>query len=226
MKHWLIRSLVGAIILTGLSPAVLGQTVLFTTMDDFTGWAGTGFSLSPVTSPDLDGATVNGLGNTTSAGSPGTAGALRLFETSPFIGSAFALSDNLAANSSFMSTLLSAGTLTLQYQTVPSSDESSLQLLLAFRTSSAQNGFSGIAPVSTTINGGVATSTYDLTGGLPGNTGWFQLGVGTFNNFDPSSPIYLDNFRISGTVPEPSSGALIILGSVVAWPLLRHRLSA
>src|SRR2546423_8656914 len=148
MKSTLVRWLMMGVV-TGLGPVAVGQTVLFTTTNDFNGWSGYDFSVSTVTSPDLDGSSVNGLGNTTAAGDFGAAGSLRLFETAPFSGAAFALSPNEATNSAFMSALLSAGTLTLQYETVPSGNESSLQLLLAYRTSSTQNGWSGITPAST-----------------------------------------------------------------------------
>src|SRR5258708_3134959 len=116
MKLSTTRMFVIAAAFASLSFAALGQNVAFTTVDDFTGWTGSGFSLSTVTSPDLDGLGINGVGNTTQAGGSGTAGSLRLFETSPFNGSALALGPNQKTNSAFMSTLLSSGSATLKYE--------------------------------------------------------------------------------------------------------------
>jgi len=112
-----------------------------------------------------------------------------------------------------MSSLLSSGTVTLTYETVPSSNEGSLQLLLAWRLSSTEDGWHGTSPVSTTFNGDLATSTYNIAG-LQGGPDWFQLGIGTFDNYDPSSPIYIDIISFSGTVPEPTCGALVIFGLI------------
>jgi len=206
------RIFIIATALASLSFATFGQNVIFTTVDDFTGWTGSGFSLSTVTSPDLDGLGINGMGNTTQAGGSGTAGSLRLFETNPFNGSALALGPNQKTNSAFMSTLLSSGSATLRYETVPSSDEASLQILLAWKFSST-GGAGGVAPISTTFNGNIATSTYDLHG-LQGGPDWFQLGISTFNNYDPSSPIYIDSITFGPPIPEPTSRALVSIGLI------------
>jgi hypothetical protein len=208
------RIFVIIIALAGLSFAAFGQNVAFTTVNDFTGWIGDNFTLSTVTSPDLDGVVVNGLGNTTQAGSSGIGGSLRLFEAAGPLGSALAISPNEKTNSAFMSALQSAGTLTMKYETFPAANESSSTFLLAWRLTSTDNGFHGISPFSTTFSPDVTTSIYNIAGLVQGNPDWFQLGFATFANYDPSSPIYIDSISLAGQVPEPTSAALMIAGLI------------
>jgi hypothetical protein len=56
------------------------NTILFTTENDWTGWSGGwfGYTMTPVTTFDYDGVTVNGLGNTSAPGATGTGGSLQI----------------------------------------------------------------------------------------------------------------------------------------------------
>ena len=98
-----------ALAVIGIACASGRAQELFTTQEDFTGWqdnnGGTLLVGTPVASPDSDGSSTNGLGNTTNAGGTGTPGAEQIAWL-PAAGSySFLYSPGEQANTGFLAAI-------------------------------------------------------------------------------------------------------------------------
>jgi hypothetical protein len=211
-----------------IAPAVLAQTGLFTTSNDFSGWIGEGgFTPTATTNIDLDGSFINGLGNTSAAGGIGSPGSLCLSLVQGPNGNAEALSPNEAANSGFIFAMANAKTVTLTYETVPPSSGDPLQLYLAFRgVFGNPAGIYAYPPIETSVSGDVTTVTYNAQGIVNlSPVSSLQIGVLTFSPFNPAvNPIYLDDLSIQ-FIPEPSAASLLGLGAVSLLLIRRRNLT-
>jgi len=201
---------------------------LFTTENDFTGWSGTGFTATSTSSVDLDGGTINGLGNTTAAGATGTAGSLSLTWGSGTY-------DNIDSpgeqgNAAFLSALEQASTLTYEYTTPPAGTGSYFQLGLVLNY---QGGFDQLFPASTAnLGGGVTEATFNfsteastLTAAQStdgGSFSYFQLGVIYNSNYNTDTPFTLDDIAVT-PAPEPGMMELFGLGVLGLMKFARRR---
>ena len=212
------------------SQSALAQS-LFTTANDFTGWTagGSSFTVASTSATDLDGATVNGLGNTTAAGGTGTAGSLSMQWVSGTYDFA-AYSPGEQGNAAFLSALENATTLTFDYTTPPAGTGNYFGLGIVLNY---QNGFDQLCPASTTsLGGGVTQATVNwsteaatLISAQASNGGgfsYFQFGVIYNSNYTPTgTPFTVDNFEVT-PAPEPATLALAGLGGA-SLLLMRHR---
>jgi hypothetical protein len=196
-----------------LQTASAQQTVLFTTTNDFTGWSGgSQLTASPTTVTDLDNVTINGLANTTAAGSAGTPGALGVNWVSGSFDYVF--SQGEAGNAAFISAIEGATNtvrLTFSYTTPSPGSGSYYQLGLAFNFT---GNFFNISPSSATTVNGVTTATFDITAAAQalynqdpdhdgGGIGYLQVGFYYNSNYTPSDAFYVDAISLTNTVPPP-----------------------
>lgn len=185
--------------------------VLFTTQEDFTGWGvGSSNTGTPSALGDTDASTTNGLGNTSSPGAAGTAGALTVTIPS---GSTFGgtLSPGEQGNAAFLAAL-SGATVTVDY-TATVAGGNYFQLLV--NINSAATGYTTIAPTVTGTQGGPQTATYVMPTFPSTGQSYFQFGfVANTNN---TGTVTIDNIQ---TTPEPASVSALALGGVA---LLRRR---
>ena len=195
-------------------------TELFTTQQDFTGWSGgTALTAATAATPDSDGATTNGLGNTTAAGSAGTAGALQVTVNSGTYDTVG--SNGEAGNSAFLAALAGASPLTSDF-TYPANAGNYFQLILLLN----YNGnYDQIGPTSVSVTpnaNGFYTATYKLPAGLPSapSSGltYFQLGFIMNSNTPAGQTFTIDNVAVpSAPVPEPASlGIFALAGAGIA----------
>jgi hypothetical protein len=171
---------------------------LFTTQDDFAGWSGGGFSVSP-TSTDLDGSSINGAANA-NPGSPGTPGGLSLtWQSGTFD---YIFSGGLSARPSFLSALGSSGTIYIDYTTPPPGTGNYFQLGLVLNYSNAFDQTFGGAAVS--LGNGVSEQAINYTLSHPAASyGYFQLGLIYNSNYNTNTPFTVDNIHVPGTPPPP-----------------------
>jgi len=156
MKNNLLLASLGAGLILARSAAA--QSVLFTTADDFTGWSGGGFTDTASTATDLDGSSVNGLGNPSAAGATGTAGSLSMQWTSGTYDYA-AYSPGEQGNAAFLSALENGTSLTFDYTTPPPGAGNYFGLGIVVNYA---GGFDQLFPSSTTsLGGGVTQATVD-----------------------------------------------------------------
>ena len=73
MKPFIIKRNAAILLASALGATAQAQTSLFTTTDDFVGSSDASFVSTPTSTFDVDGSTINGLGNTTAPGATGTA---------------------------------------------------------------------------------------------------------------------------------------------------------
>ena len=205
--------------------------VLFTTQNDFAGWNGGGV-VGPVATPDADGSTINGLGNTTAPGGTGTAGSLSVFNAST--GFNQPQSQGEQSNAGFLAALKANTLLTLTYtltSDIQTGASGYWQLVPVFNWSGgfqqiANNSFFTVA--SGNLTAGTHTVTYDYSSyqaGLPTSApGYFQLEVVANSGGSVTGGYqqwYLDDIQVS-SVPEPTSFALAGLGAA-ALLIFRRR---
>ena len=205
---------------------------LFTTANDFAGWTadGTTFTVASTSATDLDGATVNGLGNTTAAGGAGTAGSLSMQWISGTYDYA-TYSPGEQGNAAFLSALENATTLTFDYTTPPAGTGNYFGLGIVVN---AQGRFDQLFPASTTsLGGGVSQATINWSSEAAtliaqqasngGGFSYFQLGVIFNSNFTPTGdPFNVDNFQVT-PAPEPATLALAGLGGAGMLLMRRRR---
>lgn len=202
--------------------------VLFTTVDDFTGWSsgGTGSALY-----DYDGSLTNGAGNLTNPGGVGVPGSLQIpafGRTSPGF-STLSSAPSEGGNATFLSAIdpgssgnnsvAYTGNLSLTY-TIPTPSAGSyyqLGVLLQY----AADGYYGtfFAPAGNTVSDGTVDGFTTVTDTIP-----YTISAGNFNGFGfgiqantdyagTSGPIYVDSISVS-SVPEPASLSLIGLSGL------------
>lgn len=221
---------------------------LFSTYDDFnqSGWAlgGPASSLAATTTEDYDGGTVDGAGNLTSPGAPGTAGSLMVnFGSNPIGYTYTVFSPNELNNSAFMSlfdpgssggnTVAYKGTLYYTYST-PSFVGPDDYYQVGIDLSYPGDGYYGQYFETKTVDDGIidgidwttATIPYTINAGSGGgftispswNAGVYGSGVGGVSNV-LTGPVYYDAFDVNA-VPEPTTLSLLGIGSLLA---LRRR---
>jgi hypothetical protein len=212
------------------SQAALAQS-LFTTANDFAGWAAgdASFTAASSTGVDLDGSAVNGVGNTSAAGSAGTAGSLSLQWVSGTYDFA-AYSPGEQGNAAFLTALENASTLTFDFTTPPAGTGNYFGLGIVLNY---QNGFDQLFPASTSsLGGGISQATVNWSSEAAtliskqasngGSFGYFQFGVIFNSNYTPTgTPFNMDNFQVT-PAPEPGTLALAGLGGASLF-LFRRR---
>jgi hypothetical protein len=196
-------------ILGSIARADLTKTV-FTTQEDFTGWTGANFIFQPVSSPDFDGSSTNGIGNTTAPGATGTAGSLG----AQWISSNYttvAQSPEEGTNTAVLAALGTGGLIKYNFST-PDNEASSggyyaIGILLNYggATNTYYQTFwynggipSQYAPFTNDGSGNITaytSYTFDPTQLTPGSA-YLQFGFIYNSNYSPVNPIYLDDLQI------------------------------
>jgi hypothetical protein len=210
----LMLSAFAGLALTGGSLA-RGNTELFTTQDDFTGWGGT-----PVATPDSDGSAINGLGDTTTTpGGAGAPGSLQLTESSGTFNYIFSQGEQ--GNTPFLAALGSSGTINFDFQYPVNNGGSYFQLGLVINATGQFGQFFGSAPVNDGDGWYTQSIPYTVSG-QPGPFSYFQLGVIFNSNYDTSAPAVfnIDNIQIQ-SVPEPATMGLV--GAGITLLTMRRR---
>jgi hypothetical protein len=208
-----------------LSQSVLAQS-LFTTASDFNGWSGSGFTAASTTAVDLDGGTVNGLGNTSAAGATSAGGSLSL----QWVSGTYDTVDSPGeqGNAAFLAALENATTLTFDYTTPAAGTGNYFQLGIVLNYT---GNFDQLFPASTiSLGGGVTQATVNWSTEAAklatqqtsdgGTFSYFQFGVIYNSNYTPGTPFNVDNFQV---VPEPASTALAALGGASLLMFRRRR---
>jgi len=214
---------------TLFSQGALAQS-LFTTANDFSGWTadGTTFTVASTSATDLDGATVNGLGNTTAPGATGTGGSASLQWLSGTFDYA-AYSPGEQGNAAFLAALENASTLTFDYTTPAAGTGNYFQPGIVLNY---ENGFDQLFPASTTsLGGGVTQATINWSSEAAtliskqasngGSFSYFQLGVIYNSNYTPTgTPFNVDGIEVT---PAPEPGTIALAGLGGASPLWFRR---
>ncbi|HVM59765.1 MAG TPA: PKD domain-containing protein [Verrucomicrobiae bacterium] len=201
--------------------------VLFTTTNDFGGWndnnGGTRFILTPVTSHDSDGGTINGAGNWISAayygqvGATGTPGALQV-QWLPAAGSynTFFGPGGQGGDSNFLAVISQTGKILTFDYTTPTNEGGSYFSPLGI-VINASSGYDQISPTSVTpLGNGWTRATFGswsneaakLAANITTNgtySSWgMEFGVIWSSNYSPSNaPFYVDNFVMRTPPPPP-----------------------
>jgi hypothetical protein len=213
-----------------LGAAVASAQVLYTTQEDF--MPATAVDPGIVVGPpgaagDTDGSTTNGIGNTTSPGAAGTAGAL--YWRQDELGYKQLNLGDENTNAAFLSALKGNTTLALDYtlsQDLTTGDNGYFQILGVFNFDGNYLGFDNNAFFGgDNLLAGPHTVVYDysqhqaaLPTGPSGALTYFQmfLVANSGGSLDPATGIelYIDNIRV---IPEPISLALIGLAAPALW---------
>ena len=202
--------------------------ILFTTQNDFSTWSSsnTGVWTAATSATDLDGLTVNGLGNTSTPGAPGTAGSLAVTLVN---GSGYSdISTGEASNTPFNTTLGQATSITIEYST-PTTPTSGNYFNLPDLViqGGGSVGYNNIGVASSTTTGGITTATYNIsptlaatfaTDSLSGAAGFgYYLQFGILENYNSNyqgSTFNVDAITAQvAAVPEPSSVLLMGFGA-------------
>ena len=219
------------------SSITLSAQVLYTTQQDFaaaTTASGANITVGPPgATGDTDLSTINGLANTSSPGGAGTAGAL--FLQANVLNYDQANLGDEAANAGFLAALKGNTKLTLDYtlpQDLNTGASGYFQIWGVFNWSGGYQQFNN-NPFFAGANllAGQHTVTFDYSSLQPGlptsQPGYFQLFVvlNCGGSLSPSAnvPIYIDNIRVSGPVPEPTSLTLLGLSLPAALVLVHRR---
>jgi hypothetical protein len=198
------------------------NTELYTTSNDFLQWSNSGTTTTTgVTSPDSDGSSINGLGNTTAAGGTGTPGSMQVTEASGTYNYYYGPGEQ--GNAPFLAALGSSGTVNIDFQYPTNNGGSYFQLGLVMNYTSNFGQFFGGAAVSD--GNGWYTQSIPYTINTAASYSYFQLGLIFNSNYDSSAPaVYnVDNINIQ-SVPEPAT--LGSLGAGISLLTLRRRRSA
>ena len=197
--------------------------VLFTTTNDFGGWndnhGGTDFIVTPVTSHDSDGGTINGAGNwansVSQAGAMGTPGSLQV-QWLPAAGSYGFIygPGGQAPDTNFLAVLEQTGKILTFDYTTPTNEGGNYFSPLGIVVNAA-SGFDQISPTSTSpLGNGWTRATFgswsNEAAKLAANTltngynGYFEIGVIYSSNYSPTNaPFYVDNFVMRTPPPPP-----------------------
>jgi PEP-CTERM motif len=208
-----------ALCCVGISVSAYGQT-LYTTQDDFAEWGPTaGFDLTTPATPDLDGSTTNGLGNTTNAGGTGTGGSFGIDLTTGSFYS-YIFSSGEQGNANFVDALGVSGNVLFDYTKPSNGDYFQLGVCLNYDGHFDQTFGSEADNGDGTFT---ATVPYSFT---PGDVNsYFQFGL--IYNSNATEPFNVDNIRLSDVVhpvvPEPTSLLLCGLGVCGLWFWRRSR---
>jgi hypothetical protein len=216
------------IAVAGLGLAVFSSTqahgqVLFDTQEDFANWgdnnSGTDFTINPAATPDSDGSTINGLGNTVSPGGAGTAGSGQV-TWMPAAGTyAYFYGPGEQGNAGFLSAIdpgsgggnlvAYSGTISVDSTTPPPGSGNYFELGLVLNYSGNFGQFFGTASASPNA-AGFYTYTIPYTISAVTGLSYFQPGL-IYNSNYTGTPFNIDNIRV---VPEPASLGLFALGAL------------
>lgn len=217
-----------AAMLTLGTSAALADTMLYTTMEDFVEWEpndGTSMIATGVNTGSIGSNPINGLGNTTAPGLPGTDGSLSVqWVTGAYN---FFFGPGEQANTAFLAALgtdstgqgltAASGQVAFEYTVPPPGNGNYFELNLVLNYNNNFGQFSG-----SSVDNGNGTFTryidYTINALAPGSLSYFQLGVIYNSNYDTTTPFTVDNVRV---VPEPATLVLLPLAGL----LLRRRCS-
>lgn len=230
----------------GLYTTAYGQTTLYTTTGDFSGWTTEdGDTVSSSTAFDYDGSTVNGLGDSSPGGS--SVGGSLAINLSSWTGGGYgdmADSPGYDYSAAYMSaidpgstpvtypppdysqvagqTVAYSGDMSLVYTepTVPNGDYFGIGVLLNYNNNYGQ--FFGTSTYLGTIDG---QSTYQETIPYTINATsmtYFGFSLLINDNFTPTSTFYVDDIQIQ-PVPEPGTMALFGLGAAGLLAIRRRK---
>ena len=198
-----------------LAVLVLGgaaqAAVLFTTQEDFAGWE----QAAPQATPDLDGSSVNGEGNTSAPGGAGTAGSLGVSYSggawSPFS------HPSQTGNTAFINALGTEGTFYFDYTRPEAGSGTYFQLGVFMQYDGHWETFWG----GETDNGdGTYTADVDYTF-VPGDVQtYLQFGLVFNSDYDQPANFTVDNIRVT-PIPEPT--ALVLTGGLCFGVFLGRR---
>lgn len=232
-------SLIGIV---ALSLAQLASAqVLFTTVEDFTGWTGNlGSTVTTSTSYDYDGSTVNGAGNLSNPGGTGTAGSLAV-TWAPTVGTfnSIAVASYQGGNQAFLSVLdpgssvvgnsmaAYSGTLNLVYSLPDNEGGNYFQLgiLLQYDANGYyQTFFPSSSDTYLGTFGGLdtyqAAIPYTITAGAQNG---FGFSIMYNSDYSPIDTFYIDRIEVAA-VPEPTTIALLGFGMLGMAFQLRRRI--
>jgi len=201
--------------------------ILFTTQGDFSTWSSDNTSVwtSTTSATDLDGVTINGLGNTTTPGASGTAGSLAVTLVNGFGGGQITTPES--ANTPFTTLLGQANSITIEYSTPTTPSYGTyFSVPQLFIQGGGGVGYNDIGATSSTTAGGITTATYDIssllsstiaTDSLSGQSGfgyYLNFGIGENYNSDyQGSTLNVDAITANvAAAPEPSSVLLMGFG--------------
>lgn len=205
----------------GMPTQPVSAAPLFSTMEDWTGWTGNNSGTASAAS-DLDGGTVNGLGNTSAAGGAGTAGGLSISIAGTFNQTYSPGEQGNAPFIDLMRTLSDIDAPTVAVDLIPPTGVTSyFQPLLHFN----YDGFwGGLAPVSTVDNGTYTTVTYNLNSlTIPATLSYFQIGITSNSGGDEvGKTITVDNMRTLA-IPEPTGAAMLSMSALTLVGTCRRR---
>jgi hypothetical protein len=192
-------------------PKASAGPVLYTTLNDWNEWNGSG-SISKVGSaaPDLDGTSINGVGNNTAPGAAGTGGSLAATWSSGAFDYFFGDGDqNNAALRTALGTSPSggytaaAGVLAFDYTKPPPGTGNYFQLGIVIN---ADNNFGQFFGTETDNGNGTFTANVPYTITASGASSYLQLGFIYNSNYNTNTPFTIDNLRV---VPEPATAGLL-----------------
>jgi Dockerin type I domain/PEP-CTERM motif len=194
---FLVATLITAL---AASAYAAGGRTLWTTQEDFSQWNAYGDeSIAPVATPDSDGSSVNGNGNSTAPGATGTPGALQITWNSGTYDSVY--SSSIQTNLNLLSYMGTQGVMQFDYIRPTIHVGSYFQLGVVFNYNNHYDFFSGSDSATANANGYTTNTfayTFDATQITSSAGPYFQMTV-TFNSdWSPLDPYYADNFRLIG----------------------------
>lgn len=209
-----------------LSVPATASTVLFTTIDDFADWTGDPafLSVTPGTSPDLDGFLTNGIAHPTAPRMEGNGGSLTVDTLAAGNFDAFH-SAGLSGNAAFLDAVSSASEIELWY-TPPTTPTAGNYFVLPIYLN-YNDHFTIINPEMVEDSGfGYLVATYNFTMAageiaaqrVGNGINYFEFGMFTNSNFE-NSTFSVDHIV---AVPEPATAVFTVLG-LGALALLRRR---
>src|SRR5262245_30942155 len=211
--------------LTAWSVTPARAAVLYTSLQDWTEWNGTGtINKSAYSGTDLDNNLTNGLGSNTNAGGSGTTGSLQATWNNSSAYEYFygdgdqgnaALRTALGTSASGPFTAAS-GVLAFDYTKPPPGSGNYFQIGIVINAEGNFGQFFG----SETDNGnGTFTANVPYSINAAGGSSYLQLGFIYNSNYNTNTPFTIDNLR---TVPEPMSAGVVGV-SLAGMGVLRRR---
>jgi hypothetical protein len=196
---------VGLVVLiaeAGIARADL-TTNVFTTQQDFTGWSGADFNFQPFSSPDFDGSSVNGIGNTSSPGGAGTPGSLGVsWQANNF---SFGFSQDETTNTRLIKAMGTGGLLKYQFSDPDNNAGAGGYFAIGMALNYDGNFFGGAwydggippqyAPVTNEHSGDtIAYARYTFNPAAVAT--YFQIGFFYNSNYAPFNPFFIDAIQI------------------------------
>jgi hypothetical protein len=190
------------VILGSIARADLTTTV-FTTQEDFTGWTGANFLFQPVSSPDFDSSSTNGLGNSTAPGGTGTPGSLGIEWVSGTFTFGFSQQEN--TNTALIAALGTGGFFKYQFSTPDNEAASGGYYAIGMALNYDNNFWAGAwydggippqYPPVTNEGSSDVTAYAHYTFNPSAVATYLQIGFFFNSNYNPVNPFYLDDIQI------------------------------